>query len=235
MIQILPTGAANFQRRHVLELGAAVLGLAFTRPRVQAAAGLPPDLVFDIYRKGSRIGANEVRFRPEEGGFTVTTVMDLAVKLAFITVYSYRQEARERWREGRLVASDIVTDDAGKVTHVEVRPSGAELAVEGPRGAYRVLAGTMTDLGFWNPAIIEATQLVDGQYGELMPLRLIAGVEETIAVAGQPTPTTRYGFVVSQSREGTAREGTNWYDRSGRWVRCELRTRGELLTLELKA
>lgn len=229
-----PTLSARLDRRHLLGLGAAGLGLSLGNARATAAEALPGDLVFDVYRKGSLIGSNEIRFRAEEGGFTVTTLMSIAVKLAFITVYSYRQEGRERWRNGMLAQSDIVTDDSGKVTHVEVRPTGAELTVEGPRGAYRVPPGTMTDLSFWNPAIIKATQLVDGQHGELMPLRLIPGTEETIRIAGKPIATTRFGFVASQTREGTAREGTIWYDRTGRWVRCEYHTRGEFLTLELK-
>lgn len=220
-------------RRRLLRLGG--LGLAWAMRPARAAEALPADLLFDVYRKGSLIGTSDIRFRAEAEGFTATTVMELAVKLAFITVFRFRQEARELWQGGRLVRSDVVTDDDGRVTHVEVRPTGDELTVEGPRGIYRVPAGTMTDLGFWNPAIINARAIVDGQHGELMPLRLIPPVEETVTVAGRAMRATRYGFIATQTQEGTAREGTVWYDRGGRWVRCELLTRGERLTLELRS
>jgi hypothetical protein len=163
-----------------------------------------------VLRKGGRIGANEVRFRENRGGgLEVTTVMDVAVKVVFATVFSYRQAARDVWRDGRLVASDIETDDDGKRTTVRVREAapGGPLRVEGPAGAYEAEAGTMTDLSFWNPAIVRQTRIIDGQNAELMPMTLTAAVPDTVTAAGRPAAATRHGFVTTREREGNV-----WYD-----------------------
>jgi hypothetical protein len=136
-------------RRALLRSGLGAAASACLPP-VARAAELPPDLVFDVLLKGRRIGSHEVRFRaePDGGGFTVATAIDLAVKVALVTVYRYRQDAAERWRDGRLVASDVATDDDGERTAVRVREEGGALRVEGPRGGYATEPGTMTDLSF---------------------------------------------------------------------------------------
>src|SRR4051794_41955484 len=91
-------------RRAVLGSGLGLLVLGAGR-RTLAADVLPPDLLFDVARKGSRIGSVRVRFRADGAGFAASTAWDLAVKLAFVTVYAYRQDADDRWRGGRLVPS----------------------------------------------------------------------------------------------------------------------------------
>jgi hypothetical protein len=197
---------------------------------------LPADLVFDVLRKGRRIGSHEVRFRadPGGGGFTAGTTIDLAVKIAFVTAYRYRQDAADRWRDGRLVASDVSTDDDGERTAVRVREGeGGALLVEGPRGGYAAEPGTMTDLSFWNVAITRSSHLIDGQHGELMPVRVAPPVDDAVEIAGRDLPAARYAITTNQAAVGTAREGQVWYDRDGRWIRTVYRTRGELFTLRL--
>ena len=93
----------HYPRRAVLGSGLGLLVLGAGR-RALAADVLPPDLLFDVARKGSRIGSVRVRFRPDGAGFAASTAWDLAVKLAFVTVYAYRQDADDRWRDGRLCA-----------------------------------------------------------------------------------------------------------------------------------
>lgn len=205
--------------------------------RPAGAAALPEDRLFDIYRRGSRIGSHAVRFRPlGTGTFEVETVVEIAVKVLLVTAYRFRQEGQERWEDGRLVASDVATDDNGKRTRVRVREAGGEgLRVEGEHGTYAVEPGTMTDLGFWNQAVTRQSRLVDGQHGELLSIRFAPPVEDSVAVGGRTVPAVRYESAANASAEGTPRRGKTWYDREGRWVRTEFETRGELLVFQLRA
>lgn len=233
-----PAGAGGLwrpDRRRLLRsagLGAAALALG---PRHgAAAAGLPADRTFDVIRKGSRIGEARIRFRPDgEDGLLVTTTWDLAVKLVGVTVYAYRQRGEDRWRGGRLVASDIATEDDGKKTRVRLSEEGGRLKVEGPKGGYATDPGTMTDLCFWNRKITEQTRLIDGQNADLGEVKVGEGAADTIKVRGATVRATRYHFVGKPSDSGKGRDGDIWYDEAGRWVHGEMNTRGESLTIRL--
>ncbi|HEX8374064.1 MAG TPA: DUF6134 family protein [Geminicoccaceae bacterium] len=218
-------------RRLAIGGGLAVAATSTSRrfPLGAEVPVVPRDLAFDVLRKGERIGTNEVRFRQSGGGdLEVTTRLDLEVKVLFAVVFRYRQEAKDLWRDGRLVASDIETDDDGERTTVRVREAGdGRLTVEGPAGSYAAEAGTMTDLSFWNPAIVRQTRIIDGQNAELTPITLTAAVRETVAAGGGPVAATRHGFATTRGREGSV-----WYDAGGRWVRAEYVTRGEPLAFE---
>lgn len=231
MVGLRRTVAAS--RRAALGGGLAVAAGAAWRGALGAEMPVPPDLAFDVLRKGTRIGTNEVRFRRgADGGLEVATVMDVAVKVVFATVFSYRQEGRDLWRDGRLVSSDVETVEDGKRTAVRVRgtAAGGRVAVDGPSGAYEAEPGTMTDLCFWNEAIVRQARIVDGQTGELMPLTLKPSAKEAVAAAGRQVPATRHGFATTRGREGMV-----WYDEGGRWVRAEYVTRGETLVFEARA
>jgi hypothetical protein len=71
-------------RRTLLRAG---LGLAASGAgRGTFVTALPPDLLFDATRKDSRIGSVQVRFSPKGVGFAVSTVWDLVVKIALVTI-----------------------------------------------------------------------------------------------------------------------------------------------------
>ena len=47
-------------------------------------------------------------------GLQVTSRLDLAVKVAFITAYRYEQTGEDEWRDDVLVRTRIQTNDDGK-------------------------------------------------------------------------------------------------------------------------
>ena len=98
-----PIRQGGFDRRRLLLAGGGGLVCALAGLRPAAAGELPKGAVnrtFEIFRKGERIGRNRVVFRPTGSGFEVATEIDIAVKMAFITAYRYRQEANDRWQNG---------------------------------------------------------------------------------------------------------------------------------------
>ena len=51
------------------------------------------------------VAARHPQLRQGGGDLEVATLLDLAVKVLLVVVFRYRQEARDLWRDGRLVAS----------------------------------------------------------------------------------------------------------------------------------
>ncbi len=53
-----------------------------------------------IPRKAEPLGTHAIRFRPTVDGFAVDTEVEMAVRVLFPTLFRYRNEAAEQWRDG---------------------------------------------------------------------------------------------------------------------------------------
>src|SRR3954470_18123648 len=160
---VRPSGGATprLGRRQAIALaGSGMLVLGFGK---HAAATAPTDLQLNVFRKGSPIGTHVIRFSQTGGTLQVASQVDLRVKAAFITVYSYRQTSNDDWENEVLVRSRIQTSDNGKETSGEDEARDRQLAVQGAAGSYTAGLGAMTDISFWNEAISRGPALVDSQ------------------------------------------------------------------------
>jgi hypothetical protein len=136
--------------RHPL---AVLLLIAAGSLAMPLAAAIPASqkLAFEVLRGDSRIGRHEVAFRREGEELHVEVAIDLEVKLAFVTVFTYRHRNHEVWREGRLVSLESVTDDDGKQYNLTGRATPEGFRVEGWAGSYLAPAGIIPT-SYWNPA-----------------------------------------------------------------------------------
>lgn len=212
-----------FGRRAAL----AVLGGGALTALPAWAAEPPGRLRFAVFRKGAPIGEHEFRFTPTARGQRVDSRIDLAVKMAFVTVYRYAQEGRDEWRDGVLVRTDIATDDNGERTRVQAAAEGDRLRVSGPGGGYDLALGSMTDLNFWNPGITRQTSLIDSQNAELVRIAVTFEGTERLRTRGAVVDARR--FVMGGTK---GRSGTIWYDADGSLVKALVNTRGERLDYE---
>lgn len=222
-----PVAACPLPRRAALGVvaGALVLG---RWPGLARAAALPESRAFRVYREGEEIGRHDYVFTPTADGFTVDSHVELVVKVAFITAFRYEQRGRDVWVGEKMVASDIVTDDDGERTRLQARAAGEALLVDGATGEVKAPLGTMTDVSFWNDAIVRARELIDSKTGELGPLQVRGRASERIVVRGEEIAAA--GYTIESSR---GRSGQIWYDHDGNWVKARLVTRGETLEYEL--
>jgi Family of unknown function (DUF6134) len=221
-------GAAATRRRAVALVGGGVAAAGLGR--AARADRLPPDLAFDVYRKGDRIGAHTISFAPAGAGERVTSRVELAVKMAFVTLYRYEQTGEDEWRDGVLVRTRIRTNDDGKDSLVEAETRRGKLVVSGPAGRYEAALGTMTDLNFWNEAITRQARLIDSQSGELIQIAVRPESTEAIPAQGRMVQARRFAMTGTKGRSGTV-----WYDPGGRLVKAAVVTRGETLGYELAA
>ena len=158
----------------------------------------------------------------------VTSQIDLRVKVAFITVYSYRQTANDDWENGVLVRTRIQTNDDGKETLVQAEARDNQLAIQGPSGSSMSPLGAMTDISYWNRAIIKGPALIDSQTAELITIQVLGGGKEQIMVRGQAVEAQHFSMTGTKGRSGSV-----WYDDAGSLVKAVVTTRGETLEYEL--
>jgi hypothetical protein len=223
----IPRSDAMARRGAIALVGGGIAGAML--PSCGHAAS-PSRLAFDVHLKGSRIGEHSLRFTPTPHGQRVTSRVDLAVKMAFVTVYRYRQTALDEWHDGTLVGTRIATDDDGEESLVVATARGRQLLVSGPKGDYALALGSMTDLNFWNEAITRQAHLIDSQNGELLEVAVTPDRTERVTVHGTLVEARRFAMSSTKGRSGTI-----WYDAAGNLVQATVHTRGHRLDYRLAA
>lgn len=220
----------GYSRRGLIGIGMGAALAPVAMPMAWAAPSTalasPGDIAFSVWRKGERIGTHSVRFVQQGPVLAARSEIELTVKLAFITVFSYRQSAEDRWQNGNLISANYETEENGKETVVQARADGAKLVVDGPMGTVRPNIGTMSDVCFWNKAIVSQRRLIDSQTGEMatMDQEGALGIEQ-VDVAGRMVEAEHFRLAASKGRGGEV-----WYDKSGRLVQALIQTRGETLS-----
>jgi Family of unknown function (DUF6134) len=206
--------------RRTLLLGAA--GSLFV-VRTGLAGEVFQDVAFRVFRKGADIGRHAISFRREGDLVAVTTAIDIKVKLAFITVASFKQDAVDSWQDGRLIRGKSRIVDSGDVSDVTMEADGDQLLVQGPKGPVTVPLGTMTDISFWNHDIVHQDMLLDTQTTEIIQTSTTKGVEEMVDLGdGRRAEAVRYDMTGTRGRSGQI-----WYTPDGRFLRTSFTTRGE--------
>lgn len=220
------------RRRHLLGagIGGAVLAAAPRGAHAELFAP-PPDgaLVYDVYRKDTLIGQHSIGFLDEGDGVVIRNLVSLAVKVAFIPVFSFKQRSRMLWRDGRAIALDAETNDNGEQTALTGRAVGEAFEVTGPSGAVLVPPNAFTVNEFWNQEMVVREAVIDTKTGEWQPLRVTEPEADTVNVGGKAVPATHY-FIESPKQKGDL-----WYGEDGRCLRTLVQTRGEVLDFRLRA
>ena len=123
------------------------------------------------------------------GGLAVSSRVELAVKMAFITVYRYEQTGQDEWQDGVLVGTRIETNDNGKKSLVVAKSERGQTRGPGPDRQLRHRSAPMTDLSFWNEAITQAPPVIDSQTGRADQHRGQPSSPRRIQVLGQTVET----------------------------------------------
>lgn len=180
-------------------------GLALT---ATPALALPRSLAFSVERDGVKIGEHRMSFSGDDASPTVTTEVEMLVKIGAVPIYRYRHQATERWRGGRFASLSTITDANGRRRTVEaVREADA---VNIAYGKKRITAApTTSPLTHWNPQALSGP-LFNPQEGKLLSVTGRRRQDSLI------TPDGRRAAVLWSLR-GEA-EIDDWYDADGAWL-----------------
>jgi len=135
-------------------------------------AAPPPNrrLNFQVFRNGERIGEHRMSFSGDAASPTVSTEVDMTVRLGSVPVYRYRHTAREVWVDGRFESLETVTDATAGDRKVSARrtPSGVLIRT----GRKEVLAPVGTSpLTHWNPNVLTGRLFGRQVEGQVWALR----------------------------------------------------------------
>lgn len=168
-------------------------------------------LLFDVYRKGVRIGRHQVQFRETTDGLKVLSDFQIDIRFLGITAYRYRYDSQSLWQDGRLAELRASVDDDGKVSHVEARRLGHRYAISTAEGSVETAAPLMpTD--HWNPGVLQQTRVLNTLTGRINDVRIVREGRDRIETERGPVNATRYAYTGDI-------QANVWYDDAGRWVK----------------
>jgi hypothetical protein len=187
----------------------------------------PADRRFRITWQDRTIGEHLVRFRSAEGDLEVRTEVNLAVRLAFVTLYELHHEGEERWSGGRLTRLTASTRENGAAP---LRLRGAArhdgFRLEAP--AEVVLpAGIFTSDSLWNRAVLSQRKVLDAHSGALLDLFAQPKAAGPVQLPGGAIAAEEHAFATPRLK------GSLWYAASGDWVAGRFDLRGETVEYRL--
>ena len=183
-----------------------------------AYAPLPGGIGFEVLRDGTAMGSHTLVFEQRGEDLHVTIEIDLAVQLAFVTLYRYEHRNHEVWRDGRLIAIKTTTDNDGDRYWVEGEASAEGFHVRSTDGVFTAPADVMPT-SYWNPAFVDRSRLLDTQHGKMIEVQTQAVGEETLTVAGESLQAIRYRTTGAIALE-------TWYTTKGAWVKTAFQAKG---------
>lgn len=176
--------------------------------RVHALYG--DSIAFDVYRNGSLVGEQTVRFSEQGSSLAVDINFHLEIKALYITFYKMTYSSKSLWQNDKMTSLAARTDRNGTKSIVDAKAKGTVLVGDGPDGDFSTPLGTYpTD--HWNAGVIGSTKLINTINGHVNDIRLVAMGQEDITTNRGPVNATHYKY------EGEIKNDV-WYDQDGRWV-----------------
>lgn len=202
---------------HVLGLlGVWVSMLALTPTNASASARDPvalygPELAFDVYRLGSKIGTHTVSFK-RDGGDAIVATSDtkLVVTLLTVPIYSFTYSASARWVGGQMQALRARADTNGAITSVSAQTSGGIVSIRNAGGSTEVPA-PLFPTNHWHVGVVGQDRVLNTITGQLNTVAIRKANTEAVATASGKVQATRYQYSGDLAN-------VLWYDAAGRWV-----------------
>ena len=166
---------------------AALVLMLFTAPaHTQVPDGLVLNglaLEYRVLRDGAEIGRHRVRFSHRDGQLIVETEVRIAVTFLFVTLYRYELDARESWRDGRLVALASVIDDDGDRYAVNAVSDGETISVEAGANSWTAPA-TVAPSSLWHRGMARGALLLGIEQGERIAVAFDEVGREAVTARG---------------------------------------------------
>lgn len=170
------------------------------------------EIRFSVWRNGDEVGFHRVSFDRSGGDLIVQTTFVVQVRLIGISVYSYRYQASDVWRDGCLASLRSTIDDDGKRLSVEATRDGERLRITGPKGVVMAPA-SIFPTHHWHPGVIGSSQVLNTITGTVDRVVMVDHGPQAVAIGRGMTVTARkYAYTGELSNEV-------WYDDGGRWVK----------------
>ena len=148
-------------------------------------------MVFDIMRRGAKIGTHSLRFTHSGDGLTVRVAIDIAVTLGPVTLYSYKHRNRAVWQGKELAGFNSETDDNGKKESVTAQHGDGGIVAQGAGGRYTYPVNAYPTT-YWSRRFLDRPNWINTQTGAPARCTVKAMGSESIEALGQTMTADRF-------------------------------------------
>jgi hypothetical protein len=197
-----------------IAIASVVLVAAAAAPEAAVAGDAPlsGEWIFRVLLDDRAIGEHRFTVRADGADTRVASDARFDVALLGFSVYRYRHQAAESWRDSCLVSLASTTDDDGTASKVRLVGKGPrQQTIETAKGSESV-EGCLMSFAYWHPALRVQTRLLNVQSGKIEQVQVRRVADARIDVRGQTLAAT--GFRVS----GAAHPIDVWYSAEGDWI-----------------
>jgi hypothetical protein len=189
----------------------ALLAAALMPARAFAQAANPGGLRFEILRNGHPIGSHTIRLQDAGAERLAHIDVQMQVKFGFITLFRYRHQGTERWRDGQFVSLDTSTDNDGQKLSVSARRQDDGVRITTATGSVTMAPPDCLPLTHWNIACMHAP-LFNPQDGTILHAEARPTGADTVRLADGTLVAARRFYV------GGAMPIEDWYDETTTWT-----------------
>jgi hypothetical protein len=198
------------QRRLVL-LGFAFLLWFSPLNASDGMAATQQEWQFRVFVDDKEVGTHEFRVDHRDEQQFLSSVADFEYKLLFVTLYDYKHQNQEVWRDGCLQRIESSTDANGKDYSVLGERQEEGFVVTGSKEQF-VAGDCVMSFAYWNPAFLKADKLLNTQNGEYLDVAISMPVDDEIKVNGMNVAAQKYSLKAKKL------DLELWYSKSGEWL-----------------
>jgi len=176
------------------------------------------EIVFDVYRKNSKVGEHRATFSRQGDDLMVTSQMNIAVDVLFFTAYRFEYESTEVWRNGELRAISVNVDDNGKIARTTAKVEDGLFKIDGPRGSF-IGSSWVFPTNHWHRGQASSTTILNTLNGRLSQVEVVPRGIEQIVTAQGTVEADHFEYT------GQLRDTEVWYDAQNRWVKMRFKAR----------
>ncbi len=139
---------------------------------------------FEVTHDDRPIGTHHFEIDRDGSAKRVRSRAEFDVQVLFLSLYRYRHEADEHWRDGCLQRLDSRTDDNGRRFEFTIAKEGSTLRLQrlAPEpGSEWMPPGCAGTFAYWDLAHLERGALINSQTGSMTPVVLTDEGEEQVA------------------------------------------------------
>ena len=156
---------------------------------------------------------------------TVEARPRILVKMGFLTLFRHRNDRREVWCGGRLMAYESYTEENSEVTRVKGRAVGDRFILERGNTMIEGSAGIFPT-NPWSRNILNTTEIISPVKGSVQRVNVVANGSKPIWLGDRETLVDHFALTGDKNIDA-------WYDRDGTLVKFTYPSDHDLLTFTL--
>ena len=168
---------------------------------------------YDVIRKNKVIGSIETTFNKQDSILEITTVVDIEVKVLFVTAYRFYQTSKETWLDNEFIKIKGYADfEDEREYFIKGEDVNNIFLASGMDGELK-LDKSILPLNYWNKAILKQNKIFDTQKGIVREIQVTKLKDEEIEINDKKILAEKYLFNASTHAKdkGPFPEYTLWY------------------------